>query len=310
MIGKIIVVIFAFSLLALSIFYLYDNLPGEKIPLSIQQKTESKILPIDYGLTPVFSEKLRFNHNKISFYIDPVCSRKRKNAMFDAFLIFQEEMEIISFYELEDSDADITVECPNSPIEVSEGYLAAGEGGPFEIINTELFKVINKGKIFLYEDPQCEYPIVEVHELLHVFGFDHINNPKSAMYNISNCQQRITPDMISTIQSLYSIKPLVDLYIENISATKNNRYLDFNITIKNQGLLDAPKTTLTIFSEEKKIDEVELEEIEIGTGRTIQIKNMKMFSRSIEEVEFAIDINNLISELDKKNNQIKMVLSQ
>ena len=310
MIGKIITIIFALAIILFSVGYLYESLPGERVTLSIQQEPEQIVIPISYGSTPVFSEKMRFNHDQISFYIDPLCSVKRTNAMLDAFLIFERRMGIIKFHELDTSDADITIECPNEVIEVSEGYLAAGEGGPSEIIKTDLFQVINKGKIFLYEDPQCEYPIVEVHELLHVFGFNHTDNPKSAMYNISNCDQRITPDMVGTIQALYSIIPLADLYISNLSATKNNRYLDFNITIKNQGLLDSPQTTLTIFSEEKEIDEIELKDIEIGAGRTINIRNMKMFSKNIDEIEFAIDINNQISELDRKNNHIKMIISQ
>ena len=310
MVGKIIAVILAFSILAFSIGLLYQNLPGETQFFSIQEEHEQEIIPISYGPTPVFSEKLRFNHNRISFYINPSCSQERKNSMLEAFSIFQNKMGIINFYELESPNADIIVECPDKIIEVREGYMAAGEGGPSEIIETDLFNVINKGKIFIYDDSRCDYPIVEMHELLHVFGFNHTDNPKSAMYPISDCEQRITSDMVETIQSLYTVVPLTDIYIQNLSATKSGRYLDFNITIKNEGLLDAPPTKLTIFSKGKLIDEIEIEGIKIGAGRTIQIRNMKMFSRNIEEVEFAIDIDNLIRELDRENNYKIMILSQ
>ena len=45
------------------------------------------------------------------------------------------------------------------------------------------FKTIEKGKIALFKESKCEYPVVELHEISHVFGFDHIDNKKSSSIN-------------------------------------------------------------------------------------------------------------------------------
>ena len=170
------------------------------------------------------------------------------------------------------------------------------------IINTSLFGIIEKGKILLYDDPQCDYPIVEVHELLHVFGFDHVENPKSIMYYLSGCDQRITPDMVELIDRLYSIEPLADVVISELVVVKKGRYLDFNITVLNEGLVGVDEINLTILADDKEVYEINLGEIGVGYGRTLRVTNIKLSLRGAEKIDFIIDKDNVIRELNKDNN--------
>ena len=76
--------------------------------------------------------------------------------------------------------------------------------------------------------------------------------------------------MTDTINSLYSIKPLPDIYIDSVNATKKRYYLDFDISIKNKGLVDGGGVVLTISIESDEVKEVEdLVNIKIKAGLKI-----------------------------------------
>jgi hypothetical protein len=310
MIGKLIAVIIALGLLAFSLGFLYQNLPGEPKEFLVKTNFSQKAIDIDYGPTPVFSENLRFGHNNITYFIESSCTNNKINSMLNAFDIIGGEVDKISFSSSIRWEADILIGCSEDYIELSENLFVAGEGGPSEIIDTGLFNLVRRGKISLYEDPKCDYPVVEVHELLHVLGFNHSEDPTNVMYNISDCEQRITQDAVGTLSLLYSIESLPDLLITNLSAIKNGRYLDFNITIRNQGLADSSNSSLVVSSSIKEIGRVEFGEISPGAGRKIQIQNMRMFSRSLEEIDFTVDGDNTIHELNKENNHMQMIISQ
>jgi len=311
--GKLIVVILVLvavlAALVFSIGLLYDELPREPVELTSDIEDFEPAQVIDYGATPVFSERLRFNHNNISFNIEETCSETRTASMREAFQIFEEEMGIISFYEVSINGADISVGCSNEFIALGEDLFAAGEGGPVNITNTSNFKTIQKGKIFLYEDQRCELPAVELHELLHVFGFDHSLDPKNIMYNISRCDQRISQDMIDLINELYLIKPLPDARISELGAIKRGKYLDFNVTVLNEGLLEIEDISLTLLSNEKVIDTIPLGGMGIGFGRTLRATNLKLPSLSINTIDFVVDYESVVEELDENNNLVQMTVS-
>jgi len=176
MIGKIIGVVLVLAILVFSLGFFYQSFPREAVELKVSEIIPEPIELIDYGAVPVFAENLRFNHNKISYFIEADCAGPRREAMVSAFALFSSEMGIISFYEVS-VDADIDVGCSDDYIPLGEHLFAAGEGGPSRIINTSNFKTIEKGKISLYDDPRCDKPVVEIHELCHVFGFDHSSDP-------------------------------------------------------------------------------------------------------------------------------------
>jgi len=308
MIGKIIVVIVVLIGLILSLFLFYQNIPRDPIALKASEVKPDPIGLVNYGAVPVFSENLRFNHNMISYFIDDECSDVRKKAMVRAFTLFANKMKIISFYEV-GADADIDVGCSDDYIPIDDRLFAAGEGGPSRIINTSIFKTIEKGKISLYNDPRCDYPIVEVHELGHVFGFDHSPDPKNIMYNVSECDQVISDDMIKLINELYSIEALADASIKDVKAIKKGRYLDFNITVLNEGLIGIDSIGLTIVADGESVQEVELGEIGIGYGRTLRVTNVKLPSVSVDQIDFIVDRYDDVSELSKDNNVVQMIVS-
>ncbi len=295
-----------FLMLVFSVMFVLENLPMESIVLKVNHLEPETLDVVEYGAVPIFAENMRFNHNLISYFISEDCDGSRRNDMVSAFNIFSREVKLVSFYE-GDMDADIKVGCSDEFIKLSEELFAAGEGGPSRIINTSGFKVIEEGKIILYNGEDCRYPIVALHELGHVFGFDHSEDPKNIMYNTSGCDQRMSEDMVEIMRELYSIEALSDARIESVNAVVHGKYLDFNISILNEGLVGIDSINLTIFADKEKIDVVELGNIDIGYGRTLKVENMKLGGVS-ESVEFVLDAEGRIRELNKENNVVEMTL--
>ena len=302
MLGKFLMVILMILILLFS-YILYQNMPGEpnflKRDISDEDRQASYV---NYGDTPVFRPNLRFASTDIPYYIEQSCTQNRRNTMIAAFNIFEQKMEVLNLYESNYQDAQIYVGCSNDYIELGERLFAAGEGGPSKILNTSGFKVVQEGKISLYRSSNCEYPVVEIHELSHVFGFDHSNNPLSIMYNTSDCDQRITPDMIRIIKELYAYESLADLSIESLTAIKRGRYFDFNITVVNIGLAAARNVKLSLTVEGKVVEEFDMENVGIGYGKTLQVTNTALPSRDVTKIDVWIDIDNHIKELNELNN--------
>ena len=148
-----------------------------------------------------------------------------------------------------------------------------------------------------------------IHELGHVFGFDHSPDPNNIMYNVSDCDQRISEDMVTLIDALYSIEALPDASIGNVDAVKRGKYLDFNITILNEGLIDISDITLSILADGRTVRVVEMGELGIGYGRTLKATNAKLPSRNVDVVEFIVDKNNKVREFNEDNNAVQMTLS-
>ncbi len=305
MILKLLIVV-VIILMAFGSFYIYNNLPINPTKFTTEKIEENFTKVISYEATPVFAENMRFDHNEISYFIENSCSNLRVSKMEEAFRIFNEKIEIVSFYKINDSDkAEILISCYEEDIQVGDNLFAAGEGGPTKIVKIGRFNIIEKGRIYLYKEQECDYPIVELHELLHVFGFDHSKDPKSIMYSVYRCDQKITLNIINTLKELYSIEPLPDAKITELSVVKKGRYLDFNITISNEGLADIENISLMILSEGKEISQFYLQEIYKGYARTLIITNSKMFSSNINTIDFYIDYENLIPEIDESNNHIQ-----
>jgi hypothetical protein len=307
MIGKIVSVVIVVLILVSSGWFIYDNLPGEAVEMRVSDVVSEPSSLVSYGAVPVFSDRLRFNHNDISFSIERSCAKVRRDAMIEAFGLFADEVGLISFHEV-GSGADIKVGCSDDYIELGENLFAAGEGGPSRIINTSGFKLIEEGKVWLYDDPRCDYPIVELHELGHVFGFDHSADPKNIMYNTSGCDQRISEDMVELIKELYSIEALADVLVKDVAAVLKGKYLDFNVTVLNEGLVGVGAVDLTVLANGGIVDVVKMGEIDVGFGRTLRVTNLKLPSRGVDVIEFVVDRDDEVRELDEGNNVVEMVV--
>ncbi|MBM3228758.1 matrixin family metalloprotease [Candidatus Pacearchaeota archaeon] len=244
-----------------------------------------------------FYENMRFPDSQVSYRIED-CPLNQKDQMERAFNII-ENKTILNFYSV-NSNEEISVTC-DSAAKTEGRMFIAGEGGPTQIVKTEKFSIILKGEILLIKESRCEQPNVAIHELLHVLGFDHSENPNNIMYNISRCDQEIGEDTIGLINWLYEFPSLPDLSFEQASASMKGRYLDVSVTIRNNGLKDAEASNLIIYSGDKKIKEFEIEALEIGFGRSVTLTNILVISK-IEDLRIFIDYP--YAELDKQNNEI------
>lgn len=251
-----------------------------------------------------FYANMRYPNPRISYKIDS-CPLQKKDDMERAFDII-ENQSVLEFYPLE-YDEEISVTC-DSRNKIKDGLFVAGEGGPTNITKAGEFYVIFNGKILLIKESTCERPNIALHELLHALGFDHSDNPNNIMYPISKCKQTIGQDILESINKIYSVPSYPDLVFENVSAIMHGRYLDTNITIKNNGLKDAEEIKILIYADEKFVKEIDLDLLEIGYGLTITLSNVWVKAMSVKELKFFIDYN--FDELEKNNNEVVLEINE
>jgi len=307
MIGKIVLYVALIGLLIASSYYLYleiSDLRAEPVKF-LHNKTISRNQS-SYSSQLQFYPDMRFPKKDIFYNIDFSCGEDKKTRMLQAFTRLEQETDLIKFYSSQ-QEPDILVSCQETEVEQEAGkYFIAGEGGPTTIINTTKFYIIEKGKVLLfYKENSCNNYNVELHELLHVFGFEHSNNKESIMYNTTFCYQVLTDDIAAELKRLYLIPELPDLYFNNVSVIKHGSYLDFEIDVRNQGLANSENISLDLFSEEK-IDSFELGNISYGEGKLFQAKNIKI-SRSLKKIKFILVDG---KELEKENNEIELFLAE
>ena len=307
---------FIFIILLIVLIYLlyvlYQNIPGEPEKLEIQlqeQKPEQKTITE----AKQFYTNMKFNHNLITYNIDINCDENKISRMTKAFDELHTKVEEISFKEIREK-ADITISCTQSKEEtITEDYFIAGEGGAKEIIDTGKYHVIVEGIIYLYDNDRkslnCDYPNIEVHELLHVLGFDHVDDKNSIMYLLlESCYQQLDNSIINELNKLYEMENLPELYFDDLEVLKKGRYLDFNATIKNSGVVDVENMSLSIFDDDTILDTYYIDAITLGGGITITTQNFKLKDRNPEIIRFVIDEENKIKEIDEKNNIIEIKL--
>jgi hypothetical protein len=299
-----IIIIALLIFLGFELNLLYKNWPRESKELKIQSNSieENQSSKKESQLT-YFSQNLRFNHNNISYNIDSACSLEKRNRMIEAFSVLSRETQIISFNEA-DKNSDILVSCSDAEIQNDENLFISGEGGPSKYINNTIYPVILKGRIFLYKESNCGSPIVEVHELLHVFGFDHSKDKSDIMYPKSDCTQELKIAYFEELKRLYSIKPLAELYFKEAdNITKAGIYLNFALTILNKGILPAKSVNLSVYADNKKVKSFELGDMKIGEGQKLTIKNLQLPSLNTKEVSLKIESQS--EEYDYENNVLR-----
>lgn len=298
-------------MISVGTFFLYQNMPGEEISMKVKNfgslnfQNNLQLPPVNASNEVTqFFPNLRFNHNNLTYFINSECSQEKVSRMNQAFLIITQETGIIYFSQDSEENADILVGCSFDSYETEENVFIVGEGGPTKMLNLSIYPLILRGKVIIYNESSCDYPITELHELFHVFGFDHINNSETIMYPYSGCEQKISPEMIEKIKELYSIPPKAEIYFENITASKKGIYFDFEVMVRNEGLIAAKNISLEVYSEEKKIDSFDLGVLEPGEGTSFNVQNLRLTSRNVEAVRML-----LITETDEynlENNELEL----
>jgi hypothetical protein len=311
----ILLMVILIGLLAYLIYMLYDNIPGSPEPAHVIVENQSFNVS---SLSEVsqFYPNMKFNHNNISYQIDPVCTNLQRQKMTSAFYEISNLIKEINFHEVKDN-ADIDIFCSDKEKQIQKSdYFIAGEGGAKEIVQTGRYNVIMNGVILLYETEKnvkkCQWPNVEIHELMHVFGFNHSINKNSLMFPyLESCDQKLDISIVNELNRLYSEENLPDLYFDSANVIKKGRYLDFNFTVKNAGTIDAININYSVIDDGELVETSKLaDNIKFGAGIYLEIKNLKVIHRNPKEIIFQIDRENSIKELNKENNQVKITFDQ
>lgn len=296
---------FVFFVLVIFLLMFYWIIPREAVNFIFNPGTGNSNFSLNnYWENMQFYPNMRYPDSKISYRIEN-CPLQKENDMERAFEIISENTTL-EFYPV-DSDEEISVTC-DEKTKIDGGLFIGGEGGPTNITLTENFNVISHGKILLIRNSDCERPNIAIHELLHALGFEHSLNPDNIMYNITKCNQVIGEDTFNLLNELYSYPSYSDLSFENVSAVMRGKYLDLNMSIRNNGLKNSGDAEIRIYADDKFVEKIDLEQLEIGRGIILTLKNV--FVNKITVGEIKISINNSFSELEKKNNFIVLKIKE
>ena len=294
--------------LVVIIYFIYLNFPFEAEDLDLDIESLPELEGI--GESEQFYPNMKFNHNSISYQIGSACSQEKRDRMISAFKELSSKVSVISFYEVL-TTPDIEVLCSEYTKQAPEGdYFIAGEGGAREIIQTGRYNIITEGIVLLHGNPhefyECSWANIELHELIHVFGFDHSADKNSLMYPyLNSCDQKLDASIINTLKDLYSEENLPDLYFKDINVIKKGKYLDFNLTVKNSGAIDAKDVSFAVLDDGQLVKTFGLNDLVFGGGMMVGIQNLKLIHKNPKEIQFVIDKDDLIKEIDEENNIAK-----
>jgi hypothetical protein len=236
--------------------------------------------------TPLLFENIRFGQMPIKFYLDidsakniPWFRDSNIENVLEAFDIWSNlTNRKISFVRtLNKSDAQIIVSWSRNLTITNTTSRTVGEGGPIEIVDTGFFNLTIKAIAnILPAGIKCIDVNRALHELGHVLGFDHTDNPLDIMYPYESCSRQISQNEIRTLENLYSLEPKAQLHLYNISAFVHYGYLDLNFTVKNVGLVVSPETEVKIYSDNKNIAKVSIANLLPGSSFLGYLKNVKI----------------------------------
>jgi hypothetical protein len=292
---------FLFGLLVIATIaalLVYFFIPVKTIEFNPEYKPGNSNFNLDNSTSGMqFYENMRYQENEISYKISNECSLVKKNEMESALEIIS-NLTVLEFYPVVYGE-EISVTCTDENI-VQGNTFIGGEGGVTNVTVIDGFHVIFNGKILLIKDSKCTTPNIAIHELLHALGFTHSENPNNIMYETYECGQTIGDEIPEFIDEIYSIPSKPDLSFESVDANLNGRYLDANLSLRNNGFKNSPASKIIISVDGKTIKEVEVPPVEIGYGRKISLSNLFVTNINVEKIEFILSGD--FDEISKENN--------
>lgn len=297
---------FVFFLFVVSSLVLYWILPlGDVIEFGISGERNYNFTSDNSTQGDVqFYPNMRYVTSNISYKIMD-CPLGKADEMERAFDLV-ENLTILEFYEVQ-SNEEISVSCEDETRTHGRTFIA-GEGGVTNVTTSGEFNVIFNGKVLLLRESNCATPIVGTHELIHSLGFEHSHNKNNIMYPTVMCQQEVGQDTIDLIDYLYSVEPKPDLEIESANVSMQGRYLDAQITVRNEGLENSKESKLIIYADDKQIKDFEIEPLQIGSGRIITLTNILVRKISVEEIKLSIEYN--YEEMNSDNNELFLKIKE
>ena len=284
-------------------FIFYNQYLAEKVVLAPVVNDGGADEPILYSPEDIlFYDNIRFLNLLVSYSIDGGCDETRYDDAKTAFKILGDNT-VLDFYEK--PEGEILVLCSDKEKELPDEHFVIGEGGPNAILNTGKYAVILNGTVYLYRESECDEPVVAMHEILHVIGFNHSQDENSIMYKVSNCKQEIDNTIIEKIKELYEDPVLPDMIFKNINATKKGVYIDLSAEVVNEGLAKSDNVFIKIYSEDKEIKSYNLGGFGSGAGKVINVDNLRIPYLS-QNIILIIDPDNKIEEINKTNNKIEL----
>lgn len=174
-----------------------------------QQNTTSQELPTAAPFNPDSfsdSEKMHWMHMPLTFNFSENCTALLLSRNRRAFQEIENQTKgVVSFEEIS-GPADISLIC-HKEVPRNDIYLTSGEEQHWAQGNKIVKAVINfynvvEGRSTL----GCvSYPDVEIHEILHTFGFQHKEGYDSIMRPVQgNCLYKIDSDILAELNEIYS----------------------------------------------------------------------------------------------------------
>ena len=290
----ILTLIFVLILISMLIFYFTPF----NIIHFVSSPKNSNFSLADGSVEMQFYPNMRFPSNDISYKISD-CNLQKENDMQYAFENMA-NITLLRFYPVLTNE-EISITCQEKN-RYDNGMFVAGEGGPINITVARNFDIITKGEILLIKNSNCPNPNVATHELLHVLGFKHSTNPNNIMYNVTDCGQTISNDVIQLINELYSTPSYPDLILENVSGIMKGRFLEINFSVMNGGFRDSAEFNVTIYAGDKLVEKVDLQALQIGYGRFISMENIWVPQMNVNKI--TINADSYFEEITKENNKV------
>ncbi len=293
---KTILAIF-FIIFVVAIIWIYWFTGFSKVSLSPGSQNSNFSLDVSNS-NMQFYDNMRYSDSKISYRISDKCTLQKKADAEGAFDILENET-ILDFYAVQGNE-EILISC-ESKQRTEEEFFVAGEGGPVNITKAGEFNVIMYGEVSLIRQSECMYPNIAIHEILHALGFDHSANPNNIMYNVSKCSQTIGEDIPNLISQIYSVTSKPDLILDEVSPNIHGKYLDVNISVRNNGLKDSGEAVINIYAGDNLVHTIDVQPLVVGFGMKFMLQNVQIGS-GFDELRFIAESD--FEELDKANNEI------